>query len=93
MPEFKPTKPDYTVGAIQKSTNSKANIGVGWKLPNGQIRIKLNAFVVLNGGEDLVVTVFPSDNKPTPHKPVQNGVTKEDYDDMYKTLGEEEAPY
>ena len=42
----------------------KGVVGAGWKTQNGQIRLKLNSFVVLEGTSDLVITLFPSKAKP-----------------------------
>lgn len=79
MPEFKPTKPDYDVSALKKSTSEKGNVGKAWKLTNGQIRIKLNPFVVLEGEEDLVLTMFPTTNKPTTRSVESTDYTNPDY--------------
>lgn len=63
---FTPTKPDYTVSAMVKSTEEKGPVGVAWRGQSGSIRIKLNSFVVLHGGNDLVLTLF--DVKETERK-------------------------
>lgn len=62
MAEFKPTKPDYIVSALDKANDSiRGNIGAGWNTRDGQIRIKLNSFVVLDTTKhDLVIPLFPS---------------------------------
>lgn len=41
-----------------KSTEEKGRVGVAWRGQNGSIRIKLDSFVVLHGGGDLVLTLF-----------------------------------
>lgn len=50
--------PHFTVSAIVKSTGEKGPVGVAWRTPEGNIRIKLNSFVVLHGGDDLSITCF-----------------------------------
>lgn len=65
--DFKPTKPDYVVSALDKNSDMKGNIGSAWKTPEGNIRIKLNPFVVLDTREhDLVITLFPANGGPGP---------------------------
>jgi hypothetical protein len=56
-------KPDYDIGALNRATGEKNNyVGAAWRRDDGTISIKLNAFVVLRGSEDLFVTLFPRDN-------------------------------
>lgn len=54
-------KPDYTIGAMNKATSAKQpKVGVAWANPDGTISVALDPFVVLSGGPDLVVTMFPA---------------------------------
>lgn len=55
---FTARKPDYTLSALNKKTDQRGPVGVGWIQPDGSIRIKINEFVVLAGGPDIVVTLF-----------------------------------
>lgn len=52
-------KPDYTVAAMNKATDAKSNIGAAWINSDGTVSIILDAFVVLHGGKELLVTLFP----------------------------------
>lgn len=64
--KFEARPPDYNVSALNKNTEVKGNVGVAWKQSDGTIRVKINAFVVLEGGEPLVLTLFPNNgSKPS----------------------------
>ena len=52
--------PEYRVAALHKPSDSKANVGAAWVNPDGSISVVLNSFVVLNGGSDLLITLFPA---------------------------------
>lgn len=52
-------QPDYNLHAMNKGTDEKSRAGVAWAQANGRISIKLNAFVVLHAGEDLILSLFP----------------------------------
>ncbi len=55
-------EPDYRVAALRKSTqDNNGNIGVAWVDEKGRISVKLDSFVVLEGGPDLVLSLFPKD--------------------------------
>lgn len=55
-------KPDYTLHALNKRTEEKLRVGVAWKNDTGDsIQIKLYPFVVLQGGNDLVLSLFRND--------------------------------
>lgn len=54
--------PDYNVSALVRGTEMKGNVGVAWKRDDGKISVKLDAFVVLNGGPDTFLTLFPREN-------------------------------
>lgn len=51
-------KPDYTLSALDKTTGEKNVVGAAWRNSDGSIRIKINAFVVLPGGSNTVLTLF-----------------------------------
>lgn len=53
-------KPDYDVGALNKRTDIKGKVGAAWINDNGTITIILDPFVVLTGGSEMVITLFPS---------------------------------
>lgn len=52
-------KPDYKLHALDKETQEKNRIGAGWINEDGSIRVKLDAFVVLQASPNLVLTLFP----------------------------------
>lgn len=59
-------KPDYRVGALNRQTDEIANIGVAWVNPSGSISVVLDAFVRIDGGKDLLITLFPNtEDKPS----------------------------
>lgn len=51
--------PDYRVHAMNKATDEKSKVGAGWSNQDGSIAIRLDPFVVLTAGRDLVITMFP----------------------------------
>lgn len=51
---------DYTVAALNKKDNRKNNIGRAWKNADGSIAVVINSFIVLEGGLDLLITLFPN---------------------------------
>lgn len=64
MPETKvklgpPRAPDYNVRAMSKSRGEKSLVGAAWRNPNGSISVKIDPFVILQGGSDLLITIFP----------------------------------
>jgi hypothetical protein len=56
-------KPDYNVSAKFKNTDFKGRIGGAWKNDDGTISVRLNAFITLKATEDLIITLFPADEK------------------------------
>lgn len=52
-------KPDYRVAALNKKTDVKGNVGGAWINDDGSITIVFNAFTVIEGGKDMLVTLFP----------------------------------
>lgn len=54
-------KPDFTVKALNKSTDEKGRVGAAWTNKDETISVVLDAFVVLHGGKDLLITLFPPD--------------------------------
>lgn len=56
-------KPDYHVHALLKNTDAKHRIGAAWKNADRTIAIILDSFIVLPGGRDLLITLFPNDGK------------------------------
>ncbi len=79
-------KPDWRLAALIKGTGYAGNVGVGWTKPNGTISLKLNAFVKLEGKEDLVLTLFPEkpaivSPTPAPAPAPDSSSSPLDYDD------------
>lgn len=58
-------KPDYRLGAMNKATDEKANVGAAWINENGSISVVLEPFVTLRADKNLVLTLFPATSKPT----------------------------
>lgn len=55
-------KPDFRVGALNKVTDRKnRRIGAAWINPDGSITVVLDDFIVIQGGADLVITLFKGD--------------------------------
>jgi len=53
-------KPDYNIGLLNKKTDAKnQSCGAAWANPDGTITIFLDAFIVLHGGRDTMMTLFP----------------------------------
>jgi len=51
---------------MSKARSEKSLVGAAWKNPNGSISVKIDPFVILQGGADLLVTLFPvTERKPT----------------------------
>jgi hypothetical protein len=66
--------PDYRLSALNKSTDETRNIGAAWNQPHGRISIKLDAFTVLQSSPDLIITLFPAnerDKKRMTEEPVR----------------------
>ena len=60
-------KPSHYLKALDKATDEKSGrIGAAWVNRDGTISIKLDPFVTLNGGNDLVLTLFPNDDFAEP---------------------------
>jgi len=55
-------KPDYRVGALNKVTDAKNNIGAAWVNRDGSIAVVLDDFIVLEGSRNLLITLFPTQN-------------------------------
>lgn len=51
-------KPDYRLHALNKESQEKNRIGAGWINDDGSISIRLDAFVKLEAGPNLVLTMF-----------------------------------
>lgn len=56
-------KPDYRVAAMDKKTDAKNNIGGAWINQDSSIAIVLDAFIVIQGSKDLLITLFPNKDK------------------------------
>jgi hypothetical protein len=59
----KPRRPDYRVGAMNKATDAKNNVGGAWLNEDGTIAVILDNFIVLQGGKDLLITLFPNTDR------------------------------
>lgn len=65
-------KPDYSIGVLNKSNGRRGNVGGAWLNDDGSgmITIQLNPGTMLSGDNDqLVISLFPADYKPSPKKP------------------------
>lgn len=60
-------QPDYRVGCLDKSDERKGNIGAAWLNTDGTIAIVLDPFVVIQGGKDRLITLFPVAAKELDH--------------------------
>jgi len=56
-------KPDYRVGALDKETDAKSNVGAAWLNEDGTISLILDAFIVIHGGKARLITLFPNKEK------------------------------
>lgn len=56
-------RPNYRVAAMDKDTDMKANVGAAWINADRTISVVLEGFVVLQGGKQLLITLFPMDNE------------------------------
>jgi hypothetical protein len=74
--------PDFRVKAMDKATNEKSQgIGAAWLNVDNSVTMRLDPFVILHGGQDLVVTLFPivyDQEQRRPGKPRQRS-RKVDY--------------
>ena len=72
MPEDKkPTagrSPDFNVSCLNKDTNERAKVGVAWKNTNGCINIRLDPFITLTAGKNILVMLFPVTTEYIPPK-------------------------
>lgn len=55
------TKPDYRVCARDRATGKGSRVGAAWKCKGDRISVHLDPFVVLDGRQDLQITLFPID--------------------------------
>lgn len=53
-----PTKPDYSLGIMDKTNGRRGNVGVGWANDDGSINISLNPGVCLAYNPDLTLRLF-----------------------------------
>lgn len=53
-------KPDFTVKAMDKTTDEKNKVGGAWTNKDGTISIVLSPFIVLRSHPDLLITLFPA---------------------------------
>lgn len=61
MSKEKGRQPDWDFRFLDKATDEKGKVGVGWTNADGSIRIKLNTRVILEAGPDCILTLFPDD--------------------------------
>lgn len=53
--------PDYIIKAMSRDGQLKQRVGAAWLNAEGSISLKLDAFVVLNGQNDPIITLFKKD--------------------------------
>lgn len=58
-------QPNYNLAYLNKKTDERGKVGVGWANPNGSITVKLNPCVVLSAVDlrECVLTLFPNDRR------------------------------
>lgn len=55
-------KPDYKAGIMNKRTGEKAySVGSAWINDTGTIALYFDPFIVVPGGPDVLITLFPYD--------------------------------
>jgi len=61
MSEPKPRgrKPEWELRYLNKETDEKGKVGVGWDNEGGSIRIALNTKVVIQADPSCILTLFP----------------------------------
>lgn len=71
------------MNALDKVSEKRGRIGAAWNNPDGSIGIKIDAFVVLSGRDDLEIRLFPYDGKWEERRTVKprRGVTAKDFDE------------
>ncbi len=52
-------KPTHQLKFLNKTTEERGQLGVGWQKPDGSISIRLNPMTVIRVTPDLVITLFP----------------------------------
>lgn len=57
-------KPHYRVGCLDKSDDRKSNVGAAWINQDGTISVIIDAFVVVHGGKQTLITLFPNKEQP-----------------------------
>lgn len=57
--------PEWQISALNKQTEERGNIGVGWNNADESISIRFNMLVSIPIGakENLVITLFPKNSK------------------------------
>lgn len=63
MTEPSGRKPDFKVKVLNKVTDERGCVGAAWKNDDGSVTILLDYCVVLPGGKDNLITLFPIDRK------------------------------
>ena len=70
-------QPHYEFRGLNKATDEKAQVGVAWINDDGSIRVKLNPFIVLTAGPDLILTLFTIEGRRN-DKPLQRNDHSDD---------------
>lgn len=69
----KSNPPDWRVHALNKQSDARGEIGVGWNNPDGSISVVYNPFVVVPVGQEFAIRMFPERPapgvKPVPREP------------------------
>jgi hypothetical protein len=55
-------KPTHILKALDKNTNHKTSLGVGWQNKDGSITISINPFVKIYDCRNIVITLFALDD-------------------------------
>jgi hypothetical protein len=57
-PRPKGNRPDWELRYLNKDTDEKGQVGVGWNNEDGSIRVRLNTRVTLCAGPECILTLF-----------------------------------
>lgn len=62
-------KPDYHLTTYDKATRNRGTVGSAWVADDGKsVTIKLIPGITLTQGPDVVLTLFPADEKGSPSR-------------------------
>ena len=77
-------RPDYEIKVLDKDSQERMKVGAAWLKEDGSIYIKLERFVVLQGGGQFAITAFPVDEEG-PYERPEGGLRRSDPEDREDT--------